>query len=243
MIDKSLVKKRFKKSLDTYDDNAIVQKQTAKKLIELLPKKQYSSVFEIGCATGILTKEIYERIIFEEFYANDIVEESGDFVKKIISNTKFIQGDIEEIIFDKKYDLIISNACLQWCNDIENTIDKLVKALNKDGILAVSIFGDDNLKEITKLFGINNKTYSLAELKEKIAKYNVVKYQEEIINLSFESPLEILKHLKLTGVNAVQTMHLTKSKLKAFEQKYITQFFQNGKVILTYNPVYIVIKL
>ena len=241
MIDKSLVKKRFKKSLNTYDDNAIVQKQTAEKLIGLLPRTKYFSVFEIGCATGILTHEISKQIIFEEFYANDIVEESEDFTKKIIPNIKFIKGDIEEIVLDKKYDLIISNACLQWCNDIKNTIGKLVKSLNKDGILAISIFGDENLKEITDIFNLNNKTYSIEELKTSLRKYNIIEYKEEIIKLSFNSPIDVLKHLKLTGVNALQTVNLTKSKLKAFDEKYKAQYMRNDKVVLTYNPVYILI--
>ena len=36
MINKELIKKRFKKSLKTYDDNAYIQKYTAKKLIDFL---------------------------------------------------------------------------------------------------------------------------------------------------------------------------------------------------------------
>ena len=62
MIDKSLVKRRFKKSFSTYNDNAIVQKKMAERLIQYLPFKQYNSVLEIGCATGVLTKLIAENI-------------------------------------------------------------------------------------------------------------------------------------------------------------------------------------
>ena len=64
MIDKSLVKKRFSKSLKTYDDNAIVQKQMAEKLVDFLPKKEFNSVLEIGCATGLLTKQLKTKLSF-----------------------------------------------------------------------------------------------------------------------------------------------------------------------------------
>ena len=242
MIDKSLVKKRFQKSLKTYDDNAFIQKQTAKKLIKLMADREYSSIFEIGCATGILTKEICENLKFKHFYANDLVEDSQKFVEKIIPDCIFIQGDIEKITITEKYDLIISNACLQWCNDIEKTLEKLINSLNKNGFIAISIFGDENLKEITKLFGINNKAYSMQKLKTSLQKYNIVEYKEETARLYFNSPLDVLKHLKLTGTNAVQAMNLTKSKLKEFEEKYKTFYSENGKVCLTYNPVYIVLK-
>ena len=241
MIDKSLVKRRFQKSLKTYNNNAIVQKITAKKLISLLQDKSYYSILEVGCATGILTEEIKKTIAFDSFDANDIVENSKDFIQNILPNCNFIEGDIEEIILPKKYDLIISNACLQWCNNIEATIDKLLNHLNRGGILAFSIFGENNLIEITDYFGIKNKTYSINSLKENISKYNIINYEEENIKINFENPIDLLRHIKLTGANAIKEITLTKSKLKEFEEKYKKEYSENGKVILTYNPVYIII--
>lgn len=241
MIDKSLVKRRFKKSLLSYDDNAIVQKTMAKKLVSLLQKKEFNSIFEIGCATGILTKEIINNIEFNEYCANDLVENSKDFITKIIPDSSFISGDIEEIKLKEKYDLIISNACLQWCNNIENTIDKLMTSLNKDGILLISIFGNDNLKEIKDIFNIENQNYNLETLKIFLKKYNS-QIEEESEQLKFNSLTEILKHLKNTGVNAVQEIKLTKTKLKMLEQSYSEKYAKRNSLILTYNPVYIMIK-
>ena len=53
--------------------------------------------------------------------------------------------------------------------------------------------------------------------------------------------IEILKHLKLTGVNAVKEMKLTKSKIESFEENYRKLHTKKDKVILTYNPVYIIL--
>lgn len=235
MIDKSLVKKRFKKSLKTYNDNAIIQKQTADKLITLLPEKNYNSILEIGCATGILSEKIKQNLSFNEFSANDLVEDSQKYVEQIIPSSHFIAGDIEEIQLDKKYDLIISNACLQWCSNIIGTIDKLKSALNPNGVLALSVFGDKNLAEIKNIFEIENKMYSMHDLS---CFENII---EDTHKLYFDTPIDVLKHLKLTGVNAIKETKLTKSKLKEFEMRYKEQYFENGKVYLTYNPVYIVL--
>lgn len=235
MIDKSLVKKRFAKSLKTYDDNAIVQKQMAEKLIDLLPKKEFNSVLEIGCATGLLTKQIVSKLSFSTFNANDIVAEAENYVKDIIPTTKFIYGDIEEINIEEKYDLIISNACLQWCSNIEETILKLKKSLNEGGILAVSIFGKDNLKELNEIFNIPTKTIDTT----KLPKDTLV--IEETINMFFDTPIDVLKHIKLTGANAIKEMKLTKSILKDFEEKYYKKFAQKNRVQLSYNPVYLII--
>ena len=235
MIDKSLVKKRFSKSLKTYDDNAIVQKQMAEKLIDFLPKKEFKSVLEIGCATGLLTKQINSKISFSEFSANDIVVEAENYVKNIIPNFEFINGDIEEIKLDKKYDLIISNACLQWCTNIEETILKLKNSLNEDGVLAVSVFGKDNLKELNEILNIPVKTVDTT----KLPKNTLV--VEETVNMFFDSPIDVLRHIKLTGANAIKEMKLTKSILKDFEEKYYEKFALKNRVQLTYNPVYLII--
>ena len=241
MIDKSLVKKRFKKSLKTYNDNAFAQKQTAAELIKLLPSLNFNLVLEIGCATGILTSEIKNNINFKTFTANDLVEDSKKYIDKIIPSNTFIAGDIEEITLEKKYDLIISNACLQWCCDIEKTILKLYDSLKDNGVLAVSIFGDENLNEIKNTFKIENKMYTINQLKEFFKRFSNCKIKEESLKLEFDSPVDVLKHLKLTGVNAVKELKLTKTALKRFEEEYNKHYGNNGRVTLTYNPVYAVI--
>ncbi len=231
MINKSLVKKRFEKSLETYDDNAIVQKLMAEELIKILPLKNYDNILEIGTATGILTKEIKKNIKFKTFYANDIVESSKEYIKKIIPEVNFITGDIEEIKLSGSYDLIISNACFQWCSDINILISKLKEHLNDNSILALSMFGDDNLKEIKAVFNMKN-TFNLPD---------VVKYKEDKIKLYFDTPKDVLRHLKLTGANALKEFKFTKSRLLKFEEEYKHMFSENGKVYLTYNPVYFLI--
>ncbi len=241
MINKELVKKRFKKSFNTYDDNALVQKHMAEKLINILPRFDYNNIFETGCATGILTRHIKDKLIFKHFYANDIVIESKKFTDVIIPQNVFIDGDIEEIKLNKKYDLIISNACLQWCNNIEKTVFKLMKALDKNGVLAFSIFGDNNLKEIREIFNFENQLYSIKHFKNIFSKYDVLSFEEEEIKLEFETPIDVLKHLKNTGANALVQMTLTKSKLRDFEEQYLKSYKICQNVYLTYNPVYIVL--
>lgn len=240
MIDKSLVKKRFKKSLRTYDENAIVQKKMAKELISLLPKKEYNKIFEIGCATGLLTKEIADKLIFSELYLNDLVEESKKYVQEIYKKCNFIAGDIENINLNKKYNLIISNACLQWCSNIEDTLSKLINALDDGGILAISIFGEDNLKEIKSIFNIGNEISSISSMENFLNTQKIIIKKEDKIKIDFETPMEVLKHLKYTGTNAIKEIKLTKTKLKDFEQKYKENYTQNNKVYLTYNPIYII---
>lgn len=241
MIDKTLVKRRFSKSLSTYEDNAIVQKLMAEKLIKLLNKKHFDNILEIGCATGVLTKEIKKNIQYKNLTVNDIVSKAKNYIDKLSSDITFISGDIETLEITEQYDLIISNASLQWCNDIEKTIDKLVNSLNNNGILAFSIFGDENFKEIKNIFEIENKNYDFEKMKEFFAKYNAQLYLDKE-ELKFHSLIDILKHIKNTGVNAITETRLTKTQLTKLEENYKNKFSTDNSLTLTYEPVYVIVQ-
>ena len=128
MINKELVKSRFKKNLHTYNDSAVVQRKMAKILAEKISSlcgTNFHKIFEFGAGTGSLTHDVLEKINFDEYCANDIMSESADFVKKIILNAKFLQGDIEKTEPEGKFDLISSNAVMQWVLDFEDVVFKM----------------------------------------------------------------------------------------------------------------------
>ena len=65
MINKELMRDRFAKNLDSYNDNAKVQKRMAEKLITMVKNKAPQKILEIGCGTGFLTELINKNLKFE----------------------------------------------------------------------------------------------------------------------------------------------------------------------------------
>ena len=128
-MNKSLIKRRFTNSLKTYNDNAQAQIQMAKKLASLIDLDRYKSVLELGCGTGIMTSEFCFSDI-KTFDAVDIVPGCRDYLSKISDKINFICDDMETFIPDKKYDLIISNATIQWVENLSEFIDKYMNYLN-----------------------------------------------------------------------------------------------------------------
>ncbi len=243
---KQLIKQRFHKNTGTYDQNAYVQKDMASKLIDGLIENfgnNFSDIYEIGCGTGILTRQIIDKLNFNNLYTNDIVESAEEFVKNLSDKITFIAGDAETVFPDKEFDLIISNAVFQWFSDLPAFLAKIGSNLKPNGILAFTTFGADNLSEINSITNCSLKYPSLSEIKTIAEPYfECMFFHGENCEVIFDSPKDILKHLKYTGTNGINQKQWVKKDLAEFERKYREQFSTDGGVRLTYNPMWVVLK-
>ncbi len=243
-MNKELIKKRFGRKLKEYNENARIQKRMAEKLISMLSqtkKESPSDILEIGCGTGLLTEYSVNNLSYKTYTAIDIVPDCEEYIKSINNEIKFVSGDIEEYIVsdNKKYDLIISNAALQWIDDLTDFVEKLTYKLNDGGTLLFSSFGTENFREIFFVTGKTLNYLSKNQYEEKLEKYKPL-IEEEAWIMAFKTPQEVLKHIQNTGVNALSSEVWTKRDLINFEKEY--NGFCANRPTLTYNPIYIKIQ-
>ncbi len=234
------VKSHFEKAMDKYDDNAVVQKFLAEILAEetSLVRKNYGKILEAGCGTGLLTREIKKKLSFESFTANDLSEKSKKYLDKIFENYNFICGNAVRINTTQKFDLIISNAMFQWFSNLDEVLDRYRNILNKDGILAFTTFSPENFPELVKITGISLAYKTADELREILEKnYKILKLETFSKTLKFKTPLELLYHLKNTGVNSLGDKKWEFADVKDFCDKYVKTF---EKVTLTYTPILVI---
>ena len=140
--------------MDKYDENAFVQRITAEKLVSSLSQKKFDKILEIGCWTGILTKQIEQNLVFQKYFANDIVEKSKNYIDGIISKNTFVCGNAQKIKLPQKVDLIISNAVFQWFENLDKVLEYYSSLLKIDGIIAFSTFSPENFLEIREVTGL-----------------------------------------------------------------------------------------
>ena len=219
----------FYKYYNEYENYSLAQKQVAKNLLDYMGKSnifntQINSIFEIGCGTGIFTREYRKYFLHSDLILNDLFD-VREFIKDIDYNI-FIQENIEELDIPKS-DLVVSSSVFQWIKDIESLIRNIAE--HTDNLCFSSyIFG--NLLEIKNHFGVSLDYLNIEEFEEILKKYfSSVKSYSETIKLNFGSPMLLLKHLKYTGVTGFQKTSI--SKIKTFKDN-----------ILTYEVAYFICK-
>jgi malonyl-ACP O-methyltransferase BioC len=217
--------------MDKYDENAVVQRIMAEKLVRELLKirAEFDTVLETGAGTGVLTKELTGKIQYKNYCANDLSEKSKKYLDKILNKYTFIAGNALKI--NKKADLIISNAMFQWLKDF----GCFYNMLEPGGILAFTSFTTGNFREIKELTGLSLEYKSMNEIKQELKDYEILYTKEFEHKMSFQNPLELLAHMKHTGVNSLA--HWTFAQVKDFCEKYKRKY---PEITLTYTPVIVI---
>ena len=219
----------FNKHYNVYEKYSLAQKQVAKNLLDYMGKSnifdtKINSIFEIGCGTGIFTREYRKYFLHSDLILNDLFD-VREFIKDIDYNI-FIQENIEELDIPKS-DLIVSSSVFQWIKDKEGLVRNIAENTNN---LCFSSYVSGNLIEIKNHFDVSLDYLNIEEFEKILKKYfSSVKYYSETIKLDFEAPMAVLKHLKYTGVTGFQKTSI--SKIKTFKDN-----------ILTYKVAYFICK-
>jgi malonyl-CoA O-methyltransferase len=248
-MNNSLIRRKFGKSIATYDHNAYAQKEIAGKLAALvlnLYPHTPSGILEIGCGTGLLTKEIIPLFADAQYYMNDINEKVELLMPALFpkNNYVFVAGDAQLIDFPCEIDLLLSSSTVQWFDNLHTFGQKAYQSLSNEGYMFLSTFGGNNLKEIREITGTGLEYLSLEHLQDLFSRdFEILHLSEEEIPVTFNSVTEIFSHLRSTGVNAnASGIVKTRSGLKSFCDKYTKLFSDGRNVRLTYNPIYLALK-
>ncbi|WP_018132662.1 malonyl-ACP O-methyltransferase BioC [Effusibacillus pohliae] len=268
-IDKQLLQKRFSQNAKTYDRYANVQKIMAQTLLELAfescrAKVESASrlhILEIGCGTGFLTSRLQQCFPNALITAVDLAPGMIEVARTRVAgdSVRFLVGDIEEMPLTGTYDLIISNATFQWFNQLPATVQRLFHALNRQGVLLFSTFGNRTFQELHASFqlaqakqGVSNRHtlgqpfYSLPELRRVVtdalnrAEYRIDCFERTEME-RFDSVRDFLTSVKKIGANNSTAgdycirPRLIQDMLAIYEQRY-----RDGRsVVATYHTLFV----
>lgn len=240
LIDKQRIAQRFTRAIGDYDHQAVVQRHMAARLASLLPADfTAESILEIGCGTGLLTGLLARRMPHAALTLNDLCEAMRQPAERAAGRqSTFLAGDAELLVPAERYDLIASAATLQWISNLPRFIVHMEAALKAGGMLLFSTFGTDNLMEMRQTTGKGLAYFSCETLRQMFRQHFAdVSVIEEKQTLTFDSPMEVLRHLQQTGANGLTASSFS---LRKFIEEYLRRYAAaDRKVTLTYHPIYI----
>jgi len=115
-------------------------------LIKLVEIESNMSVIDLGCGTGELTAGLLDLIPNSQIIG---IDSSAEMLQKAeqfeTKRLQFFKRSVEEQMeLDEKFDLIIANASLQWCQNHQELFPKLISKINPEGQLAVQVPSNHN---------------------------------------------------------------------------------------------------
>lgn len=110
----------------------------ARDLQAMIPAHDYRNIIDLGCGTGEQTLQLAQRFPQAQVLGLD---NSAEMLAKATAHTapnlQFRQGDIQSL--EGEFDLIYSNAALQWLPDHPKLLRTIWAHLAPGGVLAVQV--------------------------------------------------------------------------------------------------------
>lgn len=249
MMEKKQIQLGFIKAHQSYASEALAQQKMVYQLMKMWPNtlsvSSVERILEIGCGSGFLTRELAAAFSPKQAIINDLSPNWEEHVREFFTSERwtFQAADAEEQSWEGKFHLIASSACIQWFADPAAFLVRMFEQLHPSGVLLISSFGSDNLKEIRALTGEGLFYPDIDSLLEPFKEASVLESRtSDPIQLHFQSPLDVLQHLKRTGVNRSHAQFWTPRRLRDFSEGYAQFQRADGTYPLTYDPIYFCIQ-
>jgi NADH dehydrogenase [ubiquinone] 1 alpha subcomplex assembly factor 5 len=125
--------------------------------------KSFETVVEIGSRGGMALRHIQHRndmktLIQIQPSLKMLLRDRNQEREKTQSDQQqlvihHLCADEENLpLADKSTDLIVSNLCLHWVNDLPGTLEQIFRGLKDDGLFLASMFGENTLIELRNSF-------------------------------------------------------------------------------------------
>ena len=136
-----------------YASNSAVQLTWARELIAQLKLQGNERILDVGCGDGKITAELARSVPHGSAVGMDTSPQMIEFARKTFPsrkhlNLEFCMMDARSIAFQRKFDLVFSNAALHWVDDHQAFLRGAASVLRPGGRLVVSCGGKGNAQDV-----------------------------------------------------------------------------------------------
>ena len=255
-LDKAMLIRSFDRSVEHYEEYAILQQTVAGRLLERLGLIRINPgwVVDMGAGTGktarMLEKKYKSAQVLQLDISGSMLKHSRRRKKMFFSRQHYVQADMEKIpLIDGSADLVFSSLAYQWCNDLDVAFTEACRVLVPNGPFIFTMLGPDTLKELRTCWAAVdghihvNEFIDMHDAGDALGRvgFQGVVMDVEMITLEYMDCVKLMRELKKVGaqnVNASRQKTLTgKNRMQRMINEY-EQFRHDGRLPVTYEIVY-----
>jgi len=220
------------------------------------------SIIDIGCGPGNSGKVLTARWPNAKLLGLDSSPKMIEKAKRDYPQHEWVLADAATFSPVNKFDIVFSNAAIQWIPNHENLLKCLCAMLSSDGVLAfqIPLFRDMPISKViakvtqskpwktkttgcSNLFTYNDYSFYYDRLSKEL---NSVELWETYYLHVLESQLSIIEWTKSTGMrpyldclsNDAEKVEFEKEVLSEIKNDYPLQ--KNGKVIFPFKRLFVI---
>ena len=225
---------------DQYNKSKAQRSQPFIDLMALVEGEGFAHAIDLGCGTGELTQKMHVEKKCKDTLGIDSSPEMLNESKKFVSaGLHFETADIDHFVPAQQYDLVYSNAALQWLPNHENLMPRIFDWVKPGGQLAIQMPYNYEHPSHRIAAKIASEKFGLKGIRHIDAR-PVEYYSELIYRHGFEkqscslkvyghpmgSVLDVIEWVKGTCLTSYQR-HLSADNFKKFLEIYSTELMAN----------------
>ena len=231
------------------EEQADISQYSILKELKFFTLSEGESVLDLGCGTGLLSREIKSKFSFAEVSACDFSHERINVAKKNSQNINFFVQNIEDIRLHDQYDKVVSRYVFEHLQDPQRGMDNAYKLCKEGGEAYIIDFDgmflnlytiDDEfnslLEEIQR--GLNFDLFIGRKLPAMMKKsgFKNVKWDVEVSSFKGNELLAEIDNCKQRCENSfpIYSKILGEERAIKFSKKYI-EYLPHEETVLFYN--------
>lgn len=247
VVDPHAVTRAFGSAKD-YDGHAVVQKRAAAMLAQRIARLALSprpTILEIGCGTGLLTREMLVRGVTGQYLVTDKSAAMVGRAKLALcgqSDMRFAVLDAETDVaqLPQQFDLICASMAMQWFADLPQAVSKMVERLAPGGHLLFNTLAAGTLhewQEAHEACGVMAGAVpfpAISDLRSALSPFAPIGFEADHLVEEHDNARAFLRALKHIGAATSRSAH---SPLPVADLRKVMDRFDRSGARVSYELV------